>query len=804
MSINIHQRSQDGLDWWDLLKLVAGQCVLTATTSWLGGQENQAGRLLANSAEEANRRYEVVYDIWRVLDEGERIPLSMVRDCREQWRIIEQGGSLEVHQWISVANGVVALQELHRWLLKHFDTVPSLLAELQGATVDPVLVDTLKHSFDETGELSENYYPSLGRLRQKVQQVKRALDDEVSRLMQDDRITRHLQENYVTERNGRIVFPMKTSYQRKIGIAHASSRSGETVFVEPISLLPLSNSLQETEFAIEQEIRNILQRLTLQTRPHIARIRKMFYGVVRLDLRNAVATLGRQWGAVCPDVSTDGLVDLRKMRHPLLIDTTKVVGNDFALTAEQPAIVFSGPNAGGKTIALKSIGIAAWMVKLGLPIPADRARVDYFEHILADVGDAQTVQQGLSSFSAHLLLMNEVMEQADRSTLVLLDEIGMGTDPAQGAALAQAIMEQLLEQGAKLVVTTHFTRLKAFASTDKRCAMAAMHIVQGVPTHKLQWGEVGESEALSLAERMQLPEFLIVRARNLLNTGERQLAELIQQLESQRKELDANNQEVQFIRAELEKQRAQWERKHRMWKERKTQLEEKLKQETRDELRAVERRANQLLKKIREGTSLKAASKDATALKGLRQGLTPEKAKPDPIADDVPLSIGDEVYVILMDAKGQVQSMDGNKMEVSVNGMVMRVTRNDIAALNDSEHAISKKILEKQKKKHKKRTSSKKSKKQKRTPVEVTVIRSSHNTCDLRGVRVEDAFGELEQYFDSMILGGRKRIFILHGHGTGALRSGIRGWLSSSSYVSSWRPANVDEGGDAFTVVDLK
>ena len=228
-------------------------------------------------------------------------------------------------------------------------------------------------------------------------------------------------------------------------------------------------------------------------------MRKLFYGAVRLDLRKATAILGRNWDAVIPQVEQAGVVGLRDMRHPLLIDKTKVIGNDFVLSAAQPAIVFSGPNAGGKTIALKSIGVAAWMVKLGMPIPARYARVDFFDRILADVGDAQAVQEGLSSFSAHLLLMNTIMEAADDSTLILLDEIGMGTDPAQGAALAQAILEQVLVQGSKVVVTTHFTRLKAFASTDSRCAIAAMHIVQGIPTHKLQWGEVGESEALALS-----------------------------------------------------------------------------------------------------------------------------------------------------------------------------------------------------------------------------------------------------------------------------------------------------------------
>ena len=811
MNLDLHHRSQQTLDWGDLLDLVAAHCTHSATISWLEGLEKNAGMLIADTAEECVRRFELVDEIWRLMDEGENVPVAMVRDCREEWRLIEQGATLDLHQWVRVADSAVTLQDLHKWLVNHFEVAPGLMGEFRGARVDPVVVDTLRQSFDEAGQLNESYYPSLGRLREKYTRIKRSMDDEVRRLMQDDSITRHLQENYVTERNGRIVFPMKTSYQRKIGIAHASSRSGETIFVEPISLLPLSNALQETEFAIEQEIRSILRRLLLLVRPHVSSLRKMFYGAVRLDLRKAMAVLGRNWNAVIPDVTEDGVVELRDMRHPLLIDKTKVVGNDFVLSADKPAIVFSGPNAGGKTIALKSIGIAAWMAKLGMPIPAQYARIAFFAKILADVGDAQTVQEGLSSFSAHLLLMNEIMVLADAKTLILLDEIGMGTDPAQGAALAQAILEQLLAQGAKVVVTTHFTRLKAFASTDSRCSMAAMHIVRGIPTHKLQWGEVGESEALALAERMQLPDFLIMRARNLLNTGERQLAELITQLESQRRQVEKERQEAEFIRSELERQQEVWERKNRMWEERKTTLEEALKQQTRSELKSIEQRANKLLKKIREGGSLKEARRQATALKGLRTELAPTEARPDPIGEDVVLKIGDRVHVILLDAEGSIQSLSGSKLEVAVNGMSMRVSRSDIALPKSKGHPMKLKPSAKQKRSPSQSGTSKKNKKSRKgkrhsstNDAPITVIRSSHNTCDLRGARVEEAFVTLEQYFDQQVLKGRKRIFILHGHGTGALRSGVRGWLGSSSYVATWRPANADEGGDAFTVVDLK
>ena len=797
--MDLIQRAQQALDWRDLLELVVPYCSLDATGDWVLGVDDDAGALLASSAEEANARYALTAEFLSALADGESVPVSGVLDCRSLLRIVEQGGHLELHQWTRLRDGILSLQDLHRWLNQHGERYPLMASEFRQVRIDPVVVDTLAQSFDDAGQLSENYYPMLGRLRQKMSQIRSAIDAEVRRLMQDDSVGRHLQENYVTERNGRMVFPMKNSYPKRIGIAHASSRSGETIFVEPISLLPLSNSLQETEFAMEQEVRAILRRLVLIVRPHVPTILKGFYATVRLDLRRAMAVLSIHWRAQLPEVQSEGVVDLKEMRHPLLIDKVEVVPNDFQLTAEQPAIIFSGPNAGGKTIALKSIGIAAWMVRLGVPIPAKRARVDFFTSIIADVGDAQTVQEGLSSFSAHLLMMNEVLSVADAHTLVLLDEIGMGTDPAQGAALAQAIVEQLLIQGSKLVVTTHFTRLKAFAATDTRCAMAAMHIVNGYPTHRLIWGEIGESEALSLATRMDLPEGLVERARGLLDQGERQLSVLVEQLEEQRRTLAEQNHSLQRELASVQHEKNTLAMNNQAWELRKQQLEEAARQSMRLEMQQIERRANDLLKEIRQSGSLKQAARHATEIKNLKQDLQPQPARPDPIPEDAILKVGDTVYVMVMDCSGVIESINGRKVEVSVNGLSMRLNRSELGQVNQNQAATPTRTPRPQSM-QRKRSKSRSTRRSTPAPV----LRVSQNTCDLRGCRVEEAFDRLEHYFDQQILNGRRTIFILHGHGTGALRTGVRDWLNGCHYVHDWRPANDDEGGDAFTRVELK
>lgn len=780
----IEEKERKVLDWNAVLTKVGDECVLRATWEFL------AKNPLATSIEEAKIRFAVVNEIWQLLDEGEDIPLFGMPDFREDIEEIRDGVLLDLEAWVQIKNGVEQLARLKRWLNDHFERFTMLSGEMREVELDPIVVNTLVSSFDSFGQLSESYYPQLFQLRQKQQQLRHSIEQELQALLMDTNIQAQLQEHFVTERNGRFVLPMKRTFQRKMGISHGVSRSGETVYVEPLSVLPLSNALREAEAGYEQEIRSILDSLSRLVRRDLDRILHAFQVTCQLDFKRACAVLGRRWRASIPKIGSEGVISIQNFRHPLLIGHgIKVIGNDFHLDKKQPVAIFSGPNAGGKTIALKSVGLACLMTRLGLPIPArDNLRVDFFERIFADIGDSQTVRDGLSSFSAHLLYINQVLEQANESSLVLFDEIGMGTDPAQGAVIAQAVVEQLLEQGIKMVVTTHFTRLKAMATVDDRFSVAAMEFVDGKPTYKLLWGEVGESHALSLAKRMALPENLLWRARELLSSSERKVVNLVEELENQRKELKHKEEELDFLKQDYQTRVHRLERKERILEEQQEKIKEQALSEFRSFLHQKEQEAKQVMKLLEAANSPKEVKKQLKGLKEIKREISPKKPKVASISPHQNIEVGDIVDVITLGCKGTIQKILGkNRFEASINGFAMVLSRDEIAGISQRSKPQKVKtggVLEREKS-------------------IATVMRSSQNTCDVRGCRVEEAFQKIEAYFDQKILEKKRTIFILHGHGTGALKKAIRTWLPSSQYVQSWRVAEHAEGGDAFTVVEI-
>ena len=785
--MDIQQRSYNTLDWPQILELITDNCALQATMDMVRGNP------LATSHEEVQRRYSVVQEIWNIWAQDDDIPVAQVVDARDALWLIEQGQLLEIAEWVYVKEGLLSLRSLQRWLSLNFHHAVCLAGEIHEGNVDPVVVNVLQNSFDAYGDLSEKQYPILGVLRQKEQQLKQSIDDEVKRLLQDSNFTKNLQENYVTDRNGRIVFPMKNSYQKKIGVAHGTSRTGETIYVEPISVLPLVNGLQEVRSQLEHEIRAILRQLTVLVQPHVPDILKVYQGVFQIDLRRACALLKEKWNAVIPQVGTSGIIRLENMKHPLLLEKISVVGNDFSITTKQPVIMLSGPNAGGKTVALKSVGVATLLMKLGAPIPAMRsARVDFFANVFADIGDSQGVQEGLSSFSGHLLVLRHILERSSSNSLVLLDEIGMGTDPSQGSALAQAIIEQLMEQGARLVLTTHFTKLKALATTDSRFSIAAMHIVNGLPTYHLHWGEVGESEALALAKRMALPEILLWRARNLLDEQDRQIGNLVDQLELQRQEWSDKMAQLEFELAQAKRQQEIFERKNRSLEASVHTIKESARKDMERLLIEKEREANRLLTELRATQGAKEAKKLVTDIKHVRKSMETAVDMAEPIGDDVAISVGDIVDVRMLGCSATVQRiLSGNKYETIANGFAVVVSRQDISAVRTPKNQV----------KHKNTVTVV------RVPTEDPVefvIRSQYNTCDVRGCRFDEAVRKVEFFFDQQVLANKKAVFILHGHGTGALKKGLREWLSSAKSVQSWRAAELSEGGDAFTVVTLQ
>ncbi|MEC7987943.1 MAG: Smr/MutS family protein, partial [Myxococcota bacterium] len=599
-----------------------------------------------------------------------------------------------------------------------------------------------------------------------------------------------LQEKYYTERNGRYVLPMKATYKRSVGLVHGRSQSGETFYVEPLVLVPMANKLKELEVAWAQERRRIFRELTLLVRTHIDFFRSSMNVVADLDVCHARMTVGEKLNGVTPLIGEQGCIYAQDVMHPvLMLGGVDVVPNHFSIDGQSAALIISGPNAGGKTIALKTLGLLVWMMRAGIPVPArEGVRIDFFSLVAADIGDAQQVTTGLSTFSGHLVRLKEIVEIANPNSLVLLDEIGMGTDPAQGSALAQVVMEHLLDRGARLVVTTHFSRLKALSKVDSRYTMMAADFYDGSPTYQLSIGEVGQSHALALAQTLRFPSHLIEQARRLLTQGERDLGDLLLELEELRSTAAQREEDLRLELIRLEHERRELAEYRKEQERRKEEIEEEVRVAFGNTLYQRELHIKQMISELKKKPSLKSASNTVAALRNMRKELQEEGRveQIETLSEKIEIRVGDRVTHKLMgDGCEVIRLLRGGRYQLRVRGMLLECSREEL-----SRHAPYKAPKQPVLK-----TETSMAKKGKADP------RGDWNTCDLRGKRVEESKRIAEKFFDDQESG---TVYLLHGHGTGILKTSLRKWLPSSPYVDRFRAGRPEEGGDAFTVVQIK
>jgi DNA mismatch repair protein MutS2 len=483
-----------------------------------------------------------------------------------------------------------------------------------------------------------------------------------------------------------------------------------------------------------------------------------------------------------------------------------VVANDLAVSAEQPVLVLTGPNAGGKTIALKTIGLCAALVRAGCYVPADRgSRVDWFDGVLADIGDQQTVHEGLSSFSAHLTTLREMLSAARPGILLLLDEIASGTDPTQGGALARAFIERFADVGARVIVTTHYAQVKAMAAADSRVGVSAMEYADGRPTYRIVAGLAGESHALSAAEHVGLDRALIERARALMDEGERALGDALAELEHERERSRSLTRRVERMAAELDtRERAVAEREERQ-RAGARKLEREAAAEFTERVRAAEREIRRIVAELQRAPGPRAAATARRRLADACEDIATAVAENEPSREPQTLAVGDRVNVRSLGASGEVLSIEGQRLEVRVGSMLMHVEATEVDKVGGPASALPLRgddrgapAVRKQRGKW-------------RATEEVAgggsaapAVRQERNTLDLRGVRVGDGLRMLDEFLDAAVLAGEDAVFVLHGHGTGAMKSAVREALGRSAYVEDSRPAEPEQGGDALTVARLR
>lgn len=773
------------LGWPEVLDALAAKCATPA------GQRAARALTLAADAREARAAYAAVTEVATLAGEGDAPPVGGVLDVAPAVDRAMRGAVLDDEDLRAVGMTLDALARLRSFLGERAERAPELARIAAAIEVDDALRARLRQSYAADGTLDGDYHPSLGELRRRIDGLRGRIRSTLDDILRGDSFGEALQDRYVTERNGRFVVPVKASYRRGLGIVHGRSGSGETVYLEPAAVVELHNDLREAEADLAEEERRIRAELSLAVAGRGDPTLRALEAACRLDLAVARWRLGTAWQGTVPAVGAAGLMVARAARHPLLALKGAVVANDLELSDRHPGLLLTGPNAGGKTVALKTLGLLALLVRAAVPIPAaEGARVDVFDPVLAEVGDQQSVAEGLSTFSAHLLALVATLERARPGALVLVDEIAVGTDPAQGAALARAVVEALVERGARVAVTTHHPELKALARSDPRFVVAAAEFADGKPTFRLVRGVPGTSHALEIARRMGLPEAILARARAVMDAAQRELAERLLRLEEEEQRARAETERLAAERAALAAREAKLVEGERRLRERQERELAELTERHRARLRAVEAEVREMVKALQANPDLKQANQ---VLRTLRAGRDVPVAPP-PAAPPFAARPGDRVRVRALGQPGKVVAVGADgRLQVQVGRLTTWV---ELAGLEPLGGPSPKPTAPP------------------RVDAEPgperepgggdAVVRVDGNTCDLRGQRVDEALDTLEHFLDARAREGLKVVFVLHGHGTGALKTAVRAALPTSRYVRRARPADADEGGDAFTVVELR
>ena len=775
---SLARQYREFLDWPELCARLAAQADSSR------GRTACQGLPLCESAAEARERMADVSELQILLRLGESLPGLGFPEIEAHLLAVGQGAPLGPEELRQVADFCETAASARRFYGRVADQdsrvqAPRMSKLAAGLGYHDELVRMARETFDAAGELRDGASPDLGRLRRERDLVAARVRSEADRLLQSEEYAPFLQDQFVTLREDRFVLPLRASFKSMgLGIVHDTSRSGETVFVEPTALVELNNRLKVAEIEIRRESRRILEELAGVVSQAAEGLRQDREILTRLDFLAAAARLAVTYDGTPVEIVDQPIVDLRLLRHPLLAlraveSRSKVTPNDVALgqVAEHSTakvLVVSGPNAGGKTVLLKSVGLAALLARAGLPVPAaPGSRVGFFHQVLADIGDQQSVMGDLSTFSAHLANLSGILDLAQAANgenlLILCDELMVGTHPQQGAALAGAMLEVLADAPGLVMVTTHFDNLKAMAETDGRFRNAGMEydLQKLRPTFRLKDGVPGRSYAFDIAARIGLPAPVLDRARALMDASHLGLEETLRNLQEREQALERSNQALEAARRELEQAKQDLDTQadaSQAAAAALTRRERELAVRSREAVDAAVREAREAISEIvREAKRTRTAQ----AVEAARAALE-RKAK--------------ETTAALPEA----EPLDVTKLRQALANRALGVSSTSKKASTHAARAASER------------------------PAEPAAMQTGANTLDLRGQRADEALGELEAFLDRTALEGADTVFIIHGHGTGALRKVVREYLATSPYVERFRPGGTGEGGDGVSVVSLR
>ena len=706
--------------------------------------------------------------------------LRGAHDIRDPLRRADLGGILDPAQLIAIAQTIRSAESLFADVRPH----PPLAARARFARPPGSLAQAVENAIGGGGDVLDRASPALGSARGELRNAQARLQQRLDGLLRSD-LARYLQDPIVTQRGGRYVVPVKSEYRSAVkGIVHDQSASGATVFIEPLEVLEANNRVREAELAEQQEIQRILDGLSRAVEAASEDLHATLEALVALDVILAKAALADAFGAERPALNATGRVDLIGARHPLLIERgTPVVAIDVSLGTDFRVLVITGPNTGGKTVTLKTIGLLALMAAAGLQLPAERgSSVAVFRRIFADIGDEQSIAQSLSTFSSHLRNVVATLADAEAGDLALLDEVGAGTDPDEGAALAMAVLETLLARGVLVAASTHYPELKAFALNTAGVTNASVEFDTETlrPTYRVHVGLPGASQAFAIAARLGLAADVLVRAETHLSDLHRSLERTLREAQRQRTELATALEEARLAAADAAGALARAEGDA-----------DKVRAQATEALRRARSDADELILQARRALRQAESARDEAAKRNLvddaRAALEEaERAQRDAAPAPRPvvrhdIAIGAPVLVDGVTEAGTLISIDDKGIaEVASGALRLRVPRE---SLRPAPHAVPERPA--------------------RTVVQGRSGSSVPLQLDLRGARAEEALEELERYLNNAAIAGYDRVRVVHGKGTGALRIAVREVLARHPLVREHAPAAANEGGDGATIVTL-
>lgn len=729
-------------------------------------------------------------------------PFYNFKDISDCLNRASSDGKLSLKEMLDVRYLLMQCREISEWYSQCSETENTLSYLFSSVVPNKSLEKRIELSVLSEEELADTASDELEKIRKKIIRSGMKVREHLDKMIKSSSVQKSLQENIVTIRDGRYVLPVKAEHKNNVeGLVHDVSSSGSTLFIEPMAVVEENNNIRVLKALEQEEIERIIKEISAECGAFAEQlIRNMSY-IAELNLYFSKADLGIEMRGSVANITDSGKVILKKARHPL-IDKNKVVPISLSLGEDYNVLIITGPNTGGKTVSLKTVGLLTLMTMCGLMIPAEEGSViTVFKDVLVDIGDEQSIEQSLSTFSSHMNRVADILKKSDKDTLVLLDELGSGTDPVEGSALAVSIIESLKNKGTKLMVTTHYQDIKLYAldTPNVENASCEFDISTLRPTYKLIIGSPGKSNAFAISSKLGIPDDIIEYAKSLVTEENKRFENIFENLEKLRSELESNNEKAEKLREELEIKTKEINEKQKLIDDNYEKELENARIKAMHIVENIQERSDELLDELAEirkqkdksnfsALTVDAKSKAKSALNDMYKQANPVVKKTDDYKLPRPLKRGDTVYITDIDKNGIVAGEVDGSGNVFVQTGIMK-TKVNISKLR---------LVEAQK------PAQNKSKGVSKKGIQSKVTRKVELELDIRGQAADEGVFEVQRFIDSAVMSGVKMVTVIHGKGTGILRNAVHKELKSNSSVKTFRLGIYGEGEDGVTIVELK